>query len=80
MDLQFLTEFFLWCTIINGSVLIFWVFWQMVTPGLLFKVQSMLFPMEREKFNYVFYLFIGIYKIFFIVFNVVPLIALLIIR
>ena len=79
MDVQYWTEFFLWCTIINGGLLIFWVFWQMVCPKLLFATQSKFFPMEREKFNYVFYLFLGIYKIFFIVFNVVPLIALLII-
>lgn len=78
MDLQLLTEFFLWCTIINGGLLVFWVLWQMLTPGLLFKTQSLIIKMEREKFNYIFYLFLGIYKIFFVVFNLVPLIALLI--
>lgn len=78
MDIQFWTEFFLWCTIINLGLLIFIAFWQMVAPGLLFKTQSLFFPMEREKFNYVFYLFMGIFKVLVIVFNVVPLIALLI--
>ena len=80
MEIQFWTDFFMWCTIINGGLLIFWVFWQMLTPGLLFKTQSMFFPMDREKFNYVFYMFLGIYKIFFVVFNLVPFIVLLIIR
>jgi len=79
MDIQFWTEFLLWCTIINVGLLIFIAFWQMVAPGLLFRTQSLFFPMEREKFNYVFYLFLGIYKALFLVFILVPLIVLLII-
>jgi hypothetical protein len=79
MDTQFWTQFFLWCTIINGALIIFIIFWQLVAPGLLFKTQSWFFPMEREKFNYVFYMFLGFYRIIFIIFNVVPLIVLLII-
>jgi len=79
MDIQFWTVFLLWCTIINVGLLIFIAFWQMVAPGLLFRTQSLFFPMEREKFNYVFYLFLGIYKALFLVFNLVPLIVLLII-
>jgi len=79
MDIQTLTTFFMWCTIINGGLLIFWVLAQMAIPKLVYKIQAAFFPMDKEKFNVVFYLFLGIYKIFFIVFNVVPLIALLII-
>jgi len=79
MDIQTLTTFFMWCTIINGGLLIMWVLAQMAIPKLVYKTQIAFFPMDREKFNAVFYLFLGIYKIFFIVFNVVPLIALLII-
>lgn len=78
MDIQFWTEFFLWCTIINVGLLIFIAFWQLVAPGLLYKTQSLFFPMEKEKFTYVFYLFLGIYKALFLVFNLVPLIVLLI--
>ena len=79
MNIQLLTEFFLWCTIINVGLLIFIGFWQMIAPGLLFKTQSFFFPMEKEKFTYVFYLFLGIYKAMFLVFNLVPFIVLLII-
>lgn len=79
MDIQTLTSFLLWCTIINGGLLILWVLAQIAIPNLVYKTQAAFFPMEKEKFNAVFYLFLGIYKIFFIVFNVVPLIALLII-
>lgn len=78
MDVQLLTGFFLWCTIINGGLLIFWVLAQVAIPKLVYRTQAAFFPMEREKFNQVFYLFLGIYKVCFIIFNVVPLIALLI--
>ena len=78
MELQFWTEFFMWCTIINGGLLVFWVLCQMAMPNLLYKTQVAFFPMEKEKFNPVFYLFLGIYKIFFVMFNAVPYIVLLV--
>ncbi len=78
MNLHFWTEFFMWCTIINGGLLILWVLCQMAMPRLLYKTQTAFFPMEKEKFNQVFYLFLGIYKIFFVMFNAVPYIVLMI--
>lgn len=78
MDMQTLTTFFMWCTVINGGLLIMWVLAQMAIPKLVYKTQVAFFPMPREKFNMVFYLFIGIFKIFFIVFNVVPMVVLMI--
>ncbi|MCK4818735.1 hypothetical protein KA005_23385 [bacterium] len=80
MDIQTLTRFFMWCTIINGGLLILWVLAQMAIPKLVYRIQVAFFPMSKESFNQVFYLFLGIYKIFFIVFNVVPFVVLLIIR
>ena len=68
----------MWSTIINGGLLIFWVLCQIAMPTLLYKTQVAFFPMPKEKFNPVFYLFIGIYKIFFVGFNVVPFVVLLI--
>ena len=78
MDIQTLTTFFMWCTIINGGLLILWVLAQIAMPNMLYRTQVAFFPMPKEKFNQVFYLFLGIYKIFFIVFNAIPLVALLI--
>ncbi len=77
--MQFLIHFFMWCTIINGGLLILWVLCQMIMPGMLYRTQVRFFPMDRERFNQVFYLFLGIYKIFFVIFNAVPYIVLLII-
>ena len=79
MDLQTLTTFFMWCTIINGGLLILWAAFLMAAPDLVYRTQSMWFPISRETFNVVIYSFLGLFKIFFLVFNVVPYLALLII-
>lgn len=78
MDIQLLTEFFMWCTIINGGLLIFWTIMLMSAPNLVYSTQSKFFPIPRETFSVVMYSFLGLFKIFFLVFNVVPYFALLI--
>ena len=39
-------------------------------------MQSKWYPISREAFNVIIYSFLGLYKLFFITFNVVPYIAL----
>ena len=80
MDIQALTDFFMWCTIMNGALLLLWTTFFIFAPDLVYRTQSKWFPIPRETFNVVMYSFIGVFKIVFIVFNVVPYIALLIIR
>jgi len=77
MDIQLLTTFFMWCTIINGGLLIFWTIMFMSAPNLVYSTQSKFFPIPRETFNVVMYSFLGLFKIIFLVFNVVPYFALL---
>jgi len=79
MDIQTLTKFFMWCTIINGGILILWTAFSVLAPDLVYRTQSKWFPIPRETFNVVFYAFLGLFKIFLLVFNVVPYVALLII-
>ncbi len=79
MDIQILTAFFMWCTIINGSLLVLWTIMLILAPDLAYRMQSKWFPMPRETFNIVIYSFLGLFKIVFLVFNVVPYVALLIV-
>lgn len=80
MDIQTLTNFFMWCSIINGALLSFWTIICIFAPDLMYRTQNKWFPMPRETFNVVIYSFIGLFKIFFLIFNVVPFVALLIVR
>jgi hypothetical protein len=79
MDLHLLTAFFMWCTIINGGILILWAAFCAFAPDLVYRLQSKWFPIPREVYNPVIYSFLGLFKIFVLVFNVVPYVALLIV-
>jgi len=79
MDIQTLTTFFMWCTIINGALLVFWTAMCILAPDLVYRTQSKWFPISRGTFNVVIYAFLGVFKIVFRVFNVVPYVALLIV-
>jgi hypothetical protein len=79
MDTQTLTTFFMWCTIINGALLCFWITMCILTPDLVYRTQSKWFPIRRETFDVIIYSFLGLFKIAFLIFNVVPYVALLII-
>lgn len=80
MDVQTLTTFFMWCTIINASLLIFWALMCFAALDFVRRMHSKWFPMPRETFSVVMYSLLGFYKIIVIVFNIVPYVALQIIR
>jgi len=68
-------DFFMWCSIINGSILILSFLICAFAGDFVYRMQSKLFPISREAFNVIIYCFIGLYKIFFMVFNLVPFLA-----
>ena len=79
MDTITLRTFFLWCTIINGIVLIFSSLVCVFARDWLYPIHNRFFNIPRETVNTMCYSFIALYKILFLVFNLVPYIALLII-
>ncbi|MBU4487380.1 MAG: hypothetical protein KKD38_10685 [Candidatus Delongbacteria bacterium] len=80
MDIQMLKDFFMWCTIIDGSVLILWTLIFTIIPNLVFKSQTWIFPTKKkEHYALIMYSFIGLFKIMFIIFNLIPYLVLLII-
>ena len=76
MDQIKLKKFFLWCIVINGSIFLFWSFFLLFTPDLVYRIQYQFFPIPRETYKVVIYAFLGLFKILFLVFNVVPYISL----
>ena len=68
-------DFFMWCSIINGLLLILFFLISTFAGDWIYRMHSKLFPMPRQTFNVVIYSAIGIYKLFFIMFNLVPYIA-----
>jgi hypothetical protein len=68
----------LWCTIINAGLLMLTFLMFVFAGNLIYRVHTKWFPMSRETFNVVLYSIMGLYKICFIVFNLVPYVALVI--
>ncbi len=79
MDIQTLTAFFMWCTIINGVIFLLWTVFSMFAPDFIYRTQHKWLPIPRETFNVVIYSFLGLVKVVFFFFNVVPYVALRII-
>jgi len=79
MDIQTLTTFFMWCTILNLGVLILSSIMLVFFGDFSYRMNNRFFSISREAFNVVSVCFVGLFKIFVIVFNIVPYIALLII-
>jgi len=79
MDIQILTNFFMWCSIINGSIYLLWVMFLVLAPDFVYRIQYNFFPIQRETYNVVIYSFLGLFKLLFIFFNIIPFVSLLII-
>ena len=79
MDIQTIQTFFMWCTILNAALLVLTGMIFTFAGDWVYRVQSKWYPISRDAFNVVIYSFIGLFKLFFITFNLVPYVALLII-
>jgi hypothetical protein len=79
MDIHVVRAFCMWCTIINGSLLVLAFLLCAAAGGWIYRMHSRWFPISRDAFNVAIYSFIGIFKTLFIMLNVVPYVALLIV-
>jgi len=79
MDMATLQAFFMWCMILNGGILILSFLITLIARDFVYKMHSKWFPMPRETFNTVIYSFFGIFKMAWLLLNVMPFIALRII-
>jgi hypothetical protein len=76
MGLDTARAFFMWCTIIDGALLVFSFLVCAFAGDWIYRIHRRLFPIPRESFNVVIYASIGLLKLLFFVFNVVPFVAL----
>ena len=78
MDLDTWTRFLGLCTLINAVLLTFWALLLKLAPDLLYRTQKGWIDLPRQTVLTVLYGFLAVYKIFFMMFNLVPFVALLI--
>ena len=79
MDIDTVRAFFMWCTILNGALLVVSSIICAFAGGWVYRMHSKWFTISREAFNVAIYSFIGLFKILVLVFNLVPYLALLIV-
>ncbi|MGB2866560.1 MAG: DUF6868 family protein [Sedimentisphaerales bacterium] len=75
MDIITVKTFFMWCTIINGALLVLSFLICAFAGDWIYGIHSKWFPISRETFHVAIYSFLALYKIFVLVFNLVPYIA-----
>jgi uncharacterized protein DUF6868 len=76
MDIQTVTQFFMWCSVINGGLLLYVGLVMLLFPNFIYTMHSRFFPLPRETFNAIIYSFLALYKIIFFTFCLVPYLAL----
>lgn len=76
MDIATVRSFFMWCTIIDGVLLALSFIVCGWAGDWAYQVHSKWFGISREACNVVIYSFLGLFKLFFWVFNATPFIAL----
>ncbi len=75
MDMQMLKPFLMLCVLINGSLLILWSVLWVCARDFIYKMHDRWFCMSADRVNMAMYLFLGVYKVFFLFFNLVPYIV-----
>ena len=79
MDITTVRDFFMWCTILNGGLLVLSFVICAFARDWVYGMHSKWFAIPRQSFDIAIYSFIGAYKIFVLMFNLVPYIALVIV-
>ncbi len=76
MDWRKLTQVLGWCSLINCALLVLTINACVFGPDFVLDLQSSLFGIPRASVNTAMYLLIGMYKVLWLVFNIVPYVAL----
>ncbi len=79
MSIEQVRDFFLWCSIIDVGLLLFWFVMLSVAHDWVYRWHSRWFKLSVEKFDSIHYAGMAIFKMAVFVFNVVPYVALLIV-
>jgi len=80
MDLDQLTRFFMWCTIINGSVFMAWTLTLVLAPDFVYRTSTRFIKVDRVTHNIAVYAFLGLFKSLLLIFVLAPFLALTILQ
>lgn len=78
MTIEFVRDVFLWCTVINYGILLFWALIFITAREWMYRLHGRWFRLSAEQFDAIHYIGMAIYKIGIFLFCLVPYVALLI--
>lgn len=76
MTVEILIAFFGWSAIINYTLLLMWFIMFSSAHKWLFSIHTMWFEISYEKFDYIHYFSMAIFKLIIFVFNITPYLVL----
>ncbi len=79
MDIATARAFFMWCTILNGGLLVLSFLICAFAGDWVFRMHGKWYPIPRDAFNLAIYSLLGLGKLFVVMFNLVPYLALVIV-
>jgi hypothetical protein len=75
-----LADFFLWCTILNYSVLLLWFAVFSLAHDWMFRLHGRWFRLTLAQFDALHYGTMAVYKVGIVLLNLVPYVALAVVR
>jgi hypothetical protein len=78
MNINFIRQFLLWCTVINYIILIIWFLAFIFAHDCLYRFHTRWFRLTHEQFDTIHYGAMSVYKIGILLLNLIPFIVLLI--
>jgi len=79
MTIEIVRDTFLWCTLINWGMLLWWYLFLIFAHGWVYKMHSKFIKITEEEFNVIHYKGMLYFKVLIFVFNLAPYVALLIV-
>ena len=76
MDIEMLTRFLAWCSVVNIVLFLLWSFFVMVLSEFTFNLQRRFLNISRDFFNAANYAGLGLFKLFIWCFNLTPYLVL----
>lgn len=76
MSVEIITKVLAWCTTINLALLILGAILFRISRGWIFRIHGRWYNLSNDQFNAINYGAIAFYKILFLVFNLIPYLAL----
>ena len=76
MSYSVLLEFFIWSSIINIAILMFWAFMFATSNQWIYELHSNWFEMSKKQFDITHYRAMAFFKLVIFIFNLTPLLVL----